>query len=107
MRGSACAISCSKPIEMKKLYTPTKVAMGILALISILVLACSKDFEDVILDDFDFSFSEEHPEGNYVFEKARTTFMLVPEKEITTVDYFLRFSSEKAKGYFLTTEGDT
>ena len=92
---------------MKKLNTPTKVAMGVLAVISVLVIACSKDFEDVILDDFDFSFSEEHPEGNYVFEKSRTTFSLVPEKEISTVDYFLRFSSENVKGYFLTTQGDT
>ena len=41
---------------MKNLYTPTKVAIGILALISFLVFACSKDFEDVVLDDFDFSF---------------------------------------------------
>ncbi len=81
--------------------------MGVLTLISVLVIACSKDFEDVILDDFDFSFSEEHPEGNYVFEKARTTFSLVPGKEISTVDYFVRFSSENVKGYFLTTEGDT
>ena len=81
--------------------------MGVLTLISVLVIACSKDFEDVILDDFDFSFSEEHPEGNYVFEKSRTTFSLVPEKEISTVDYFVRFSSENVKGYFLTTKGDT
>ena len=81
--------------------------MGVLTLISVLVIACSKDFEDVILDDFDFSFSEEHPEGNYVFEKSRTTFSLVPEKEISTVDYFIRFSSENVKGYFLTTQGDT
>ncbi len=107
MRAWVCATSCFKPIEMKKLYTPTKVAMGILALISVIVLACSKDFEDVILDDFDFSFSGEHPDEGYVFEKARTTFSLVPEKEITTVDYFMRFSSDNGKGYFLSMEGDT
>ena len=92
---------------MKRLYTPTKVAMGILALISICIIACSKDFEDVILDDFDFSFSEEHPDGSFVFEKARTVFTLVPEKQISTVDYFMKFSSEEKLGYFLSMEGDT
>ena len=76
---------------MKKLKTTTKVTIGVLTLISILVIACSKDFEDVILEDFDFSFSVEHPEESFVFERTRTSFSLVPEKEISTVDYFLKY----------------
>jgi len=92
---------------MKNNYTPTKIIMGVLTLVSILVFACSKDFEDVILDDFDFSFSEEHPDDNFVFENIRTTFSLTPEKEISTTDYFAKFSLEKGKGYFLSMEGDT
>ena len=92
---------------MKRLNTTTKVVMGILALISICFLACSKDFEDVILDDFDFNFEIEYPDGGFVFEKSRTTFTLVPTKEISTVDYFMRFSTEEKMGYFLSMEGDT
>ncbi|MBO0340715.1 MULTISPECIES: TraQ conjugal transfer family protein [Flavobacteriaceae] len=92
---------------MKKLKTTTKVTIGVLTLISILVIACSKDFEDVILEDFDFSFSVEHPEESFVFERTRTSFSLVPEKEISTVDYFLKYSAANAKGYFLNMEGDT
>ena len=101
------AIFCFKYIEMKKYYTPTKITIGLLTLTSILILACSKNFEDIILDDFDFSFSEEHLDENFIFEQTRTTFSLVPEKKISTVDYFLRFSSENGKGYFLSMEGDT
>ncbi len=92
---------------MKNRYTPTKIVIGALALISALVLSCSKDFEDIILDDFDFSFSEEHPEDSFVFESTRTTFSILPEKEITTVNYFVKFSSSNADGYFLSMEGDT
>lgn len=92
---------------MKNNYTPTKIVIGLLSLISILVFACSKDFEDVILDDFDFSFSEEHLDENFVFENTRTTFSLIPEKEISTTDYFAKFSFEKGNGYFLSMQGDT
>lgn len=92
---------------MKNQYTPTKITMGLLSLVCILIFACSKDFENVILDDFDFSFSGQHPEENFLFESSRTTFSLVPEKEISTVDYFLKYTSINAKGYFLNMEGDT
>lgn len=78
-----------------------------MSLTLILIIACSKNFEDVILDDFDFSFIEEHPNENFLFEGARTSFSLMPEKEITSVDYFLKYSSSSGKGYFLNMEGDT
>lgn len=92
---------------MKKSHSSTKKILGILSLFSVIILACSKDFEEVILDDFDFSFSEEHPKESFLFEKVRTNFSLLPEKEITTVDYFMNFSFENGKGYFLSMEGDT
>ncbi|MGC1205224.1 MAG: TraQ conjugal transfer family protein, partial [Flavobacteriaceae bacterium] len=92
---------------MKNQYTTTKITMGLLTIVSLLLFACSKDFEDVILDDFDFSFSGEHPEESYLFESSRTSFSLVPEKEISTVDYYLKYTSLNARGYFLNMEGDT
>lgn len=73
----------------------------------IVLLACSKDFEDVILDDFDFSFTGEHNKESYLFENSRTSFSLVPEREITTVDYFMKYAPITSKGYFMTMEGDT
>tara|TARA_R110000765_G_scaffold9911_3_gene30839 strand:- start:19087 stop:22125 length:3039 start_codon:yes stop_codon:yes gene_type:complete len=92
---------------MKHYFKPTYSILGLLILISTIIVACSKDFEDVILDDFDFSFSEEHPEKSFVFEGSRTSFSLIPEKEITTVDYFVKYSSSNRKGYFLNMVGDT
>lgn len=90
-----------------KNFKLTALVIGVLALSAIVVLACSKDFEDIILDDFDFSFKEEHQEVSFVLEGTRTSFSLVPEKEITTVDYFAKYASSNGRGYFLNMTGDT
>jgi len=92
---------------MKNYIKPTILLIGLTATATMLFLACSKDFEDVILDDFDFSFTEEHPQENFVFENTRTSFSLIPEKEITTVDYFLKYSGSNGKGFFMNMVGDT
>ena len=62
---------------MKNYKKVTKVVLGLVALISVLIIACSKDFEDIILDDFDFNFSIEQPETSFVFESAKTLFSIV------------------------------
>jgi hypothetical protein len=92
---------------MKKQIRLTRYSIVFLVATFLLIWACSKDFEDVILDDFDFSFTGEHNGESFLFETSRTSFSLVPEKEITTVDYFMKYTLAKSKGYFLTMEGDT
>lgn len=92
---------------MKKKLQFTLYTIASLIIAFLLLLACSKDFENVILDDFDFSFSVEHPEESFVFEHTRTSFSLVPDKEISTVHYFLKYSTADSRGYFLNMEGDT
>ncbi|MBC8769391.1 DUF3872 domain-containing protein [Arenibacter sp. BSSL-BM3] len=92
---------------MKNYKRVTKVVLGLVALISVLIIACSKDFGDIILDDFDFDFSIEQPETSFVFESAKTLFSIVPEKEISTVHYYARYTTLKGKGYFMNMLGDT
>lgn len=92
---------------MKKSINRICFAIGYLALTIGCILACSKDFEGIILDDFDFSFTEEHQTASFVFEPNRTSFSLSPEKEISTTDYFVWYAADKGKGYFLSMEGDT
>lgn len=92
---------------MKKLKQPTRFSIAFILVAIGLILACSKDFEDVILDDFDFSFTGEHIGESFLFESSRTSFSLVPEKEITTVEYFMKYATINSKGYFMTMEGDT
>jgi len=92
---------------MKKLTRPTRFSIAFLLATFLLILACSKDFEDVILDDFDFSFTGQHNGESFLFETSRTSFSLIPEKEITTVDYFMKYAPNNNKGYFMTMEGDT
>ncbi|PIB31440.1 TraQ conjugal transfer family protein [Maribacter sp. 4G9] len=92
---------------MKKLTRQTRFSIAFVLAFFVLILACSKDFEDVILDDFDFSFTGENAEESFLFESTRTSFSLVPEKEITTVTYFMKYATTNSKGYFLNMEGDT
>ena len=92
---------------MKKLNRQTRFSIAFVLASFFIILACSKDFEHVILDDFDFSFTGENAEESFLFESTRTSFSLVPEKEITTVNYFMKYAASKSKGYFLTMEGDT
>ncbi len=92
---------------MKKLNKPTLFPFVTVCSILILILACSKEFDDVILDSFDFSFTGEHSEESFLFENSRTSFSLTPEKEITTVDYYMKYATNDNKGFFLTMDGDT
>jgi len=92
---------------MKKEYKTKTLLLGLTGLIFLIIFSCSKDFEDVILDSFDFSISEEHEDESFVFKNVRTSFSMVPEKEISTTDYFMKFTSSGQKGYFINMEGDT
>ncbi|KAA2215754.1 TraQ conjugal transfer family protein [Maribacter flavus] len=85
------------------------ILLFILLLLSILFLAyaCSKDFDELILDDFDFTLEVVHSEKGFVFEPRKTSFLLTPEKEILDVSYFTTFRHQKGKGYYLNAVGDT
>ncbi|GGW50024.1 hypothetical protein [Arenibacter certesii] len=92
---------------MKNLNTRTLFSITTVLSIFILIMACSKDFENIILDSFDFSFTGEHDQVSFLFENTRTSFTLTPEKEITTVDYYVKYSPSNIKGYFVSMKGDT
>ncbi|WP_026810548.1 TraQ conjugal transfer family protein [Arenibacter latericius] len=92
---------------MKKIDSNTHISIGLLLALLILIFSCSKDFESLVLDSFDFSFTGEHPTETYLFENTRTSFTLTPEKEISTIAYFIKYLPSNKKGYFTTLEGDT
>lgn len=73
----------------------------------LLILACSKDFDSIVQDAFDFSFTEDHEKDAFIFEASRTDFSLNPEKAVTTVEYYMKYTIENGKGYYLTAENDT
>ena len=91
---------------MKKHPTTIRPFLGSLVLIVVFFLACSKDFDHIILDDFGFSFNEEHEKNGLVFNPVTTNFDLIPEKEISTVKYYFKYKVTDGKGYFLK-KGDT
>ena len=92
---------------MKKHANIIKALFGLFTFLILLFFGCSKDFDPIILDNFDFNFTEEHDEDGFVFTPTKTSFSLIPEKEITTVSYHMKYNISDAEGYFLTIEGDT
>ncbi|NKI27869.1 DUF3872 domain-containing protein [Arenibacter sp. 6A1] len=92
---------------MKKINQNTFLPLGLLSALLILIFSCSKDFEELILDSFNFSFVGEHHPETFLFENTRTSFSITPEKEISTVEYFVKYLPNNKKGHFISIEGDT
>ena len=89
-----------------KIFTPLRIVSAAV-LCFIFILACSKDFDKIVQDSFDFSFISDNEEEIFIFEPSKTDFSLEPERVITSVEYFMKYSVENGKGYYLTSENDT
>lgn len=89
---------------MKKLLT-NNIFLAIF--ICALIAACSKDFDPIIDDSFDFLFSEEHSQDGFIYEGIETNFLVQPEKKISTVDYFTSYEVAQGNGIYISIEGDT
>ncbi|PIB37675.1 TraQ conjugal transfer family protein [Maribacter sp. 4G9] len=89
-----------------KFNTPQRIA-AIGSLCMIFIIACSKDFEGIVQDSFDFTFHGTNEENGFVFEAVRTDFSLEPERMVSTVSYFMKYNILDGKGYYLGTENDT
>jgi len=72
-----------------------------------LILACSKDFDKIVEDSFDFSFTGNNEEEIFIFEPSKTEFSLDPERMVTTVDYFMKYTVLSGKGYYMDSRNDT
>lgn len=90
---------------MKKIIPRSIVSATILCFI--LIWSCSKDFESIIEDSFDFSFSGSNEEDIFIFEASETDFSLQPERMVQNVSYFMRYELLNGKGYYLDKENDT
>jgi len=90
---------------MKKL-TPLRIVMLIL-LGFVLILACSKDFDKIVQDAFEFSFVADNQREIFIFEPSKTDFSLKPERVVSSVAYFMKYRVENGKGYYLNAENDT
>lgn len=64
------------------------------------VFACTKDFDDIVIDAYEFTVTENHKETGYVFEGTETDFEIKPEKIVNTVKYFTKYQIIEGEGYF-------
>lgn len=90
---------------MKK-FTPLRM-LSTAIFCFILVLACSKDFDKIVQDSFEFSFESDNETDIFIFEPSKTDFSLEPERIVTSVAYFMKYKVENGKGYYLNSENDT
>ena len=80
----------------------------IIAIIFVAVIAaCSKDFDKVVIDSFEFSIEEVHDESIFVFEPSKTDFSITPERMVSSVTYYMKYNVTDGQGYFLDSEMDT
>ena len=90
---------------MKKI-TPLRIVSATLLCV-MLAVACSKDFDKIVQDSFEFSFVSDNEPEIFIFEPSRTDFSIEPERFVTSVEYFMKYKLENGKGYYLTSENDT
>lgn len=89
-----------------KMNAPQRI-FAVTTLCLALILACSKDFEDIVQDSFDFTFEGTNEENGFVFEATKTDFILEPERMVSNVSYFMKYDNIDGKGYYIGTENDT
>lgn len=89
-----------------KMNAPQRI-FALTTLCFALILACSKDFEDIVQDSFDFTFEGTNEENGFVFEATKTDFILEPERMVSNVSYFMKYDNLEGKGYYIGTENDT
>lgn len=89
-----------------KMNAPQRI-FAVTALCFALILACSKDFEDIVQDSFNFTFDGSNEENGFVFEASKTDFILEPERMVSNVSYFMKYANLDGKGYYIGTENDT
>ncbi len=90
---------------MKKI-TPLRIVAAAIASF-LVVIACSKDFDRIVEDSFDFTFTETHEDDIFIFEASSTSFSLEPERVVTDVSYYMKYNMIDGKGYYLDSENDT
>ncbi|WP_339338838.1 MULTISPECIES: TraQ conjugal transfer family protein [unclassified Croceitalea] len=72
----------------------------------LVLLACSKDFEDALIDSFDFNFTVITSDSGFIFEGSEADFRVVPERTITTTRFNFSYSIDEGEGFFQMENGE-
>src|SRR5680860_808274 len=71
----------------------------------IILLGCSKHFDDVIIDTFDFSFTGKNEQSGFVYEELDSSFKISPTKQVDDARYFVEYEIMEGDGYFVDENG--
>ncbi len=72
----------------------------------VIILGCTKDFDNVIIDSFDFSFTSENVTKGYVYEELNTSFAINTEKIIDDGFFKFSYAIKEGQGYMEDTKGN-
>ena len=83
-----------------------KRKLQLLACLGILLLGCTKDFGDIIIDTFDFTFEGTNEENGFVYEELTTTFDIVANRQVDESKFYFDYEVLEGEGYFEDIDGN-
>lgn len=84
-------------MKRKLLYTVT---------IFLILLGCTKDFDGIITDSFDYKFDAKNDSEGFVYEELNTSFTINPSRNIEEGKFFFEYQIEEGDGYLVNNEGE-
>lgn len=72
----------------------------------LLILACTKNFDNIITDSFEFRFSADVDSTGYVLEELGTSFLIDPEKITGNTSFVFSYEQIDGSGYMVDSEGN-
>src|SRR5680860_303623 len=76
------------------------------SVLSLLILACAKNFDNIIVDSFEFRFSADVDSTGYVLEELGTSFSIDPEKRTGNTSFVFSYEQIDGSGYMVDGEGN-
>lgn len=73
--------------------------------IVVMFLGCTKDFDGIIIDSFDFTLTAKNDPEGYVYQGLSTTFSINPSREVKDAKFFFDYEITEGNGYFIDKDG--
>ncbi|MEP2236784.1 MAG: hypothetical protein ABJI22_00405, partial [Maribacter sp.] len=83
-----------------------KQKLKLFTCLGILLLGCTKDFGDIIIDTFDFTFEGTNEDTGFVYQELTTTFDINFSRQIDGATFFFDYEILEGEGYFEDTDGN-
>lgn len=73
---------------------------------AVLLFGCTKDFDGLIVDSFDFTVTAKNDPEGFVYQDLSTTFSINPSREVEGAEFFFDYEIIEGDGYFIDKDGN-